>query len=218
MAFLRHHTDRVATRTLAGPFTMSQQAFDAHYDDPEAIATAFAAAVNEEARDFQAASADVIQIDEPWVRNDPQAADRYAVKAIDRALQGITVTTAVHLCFGYAAVVSPDKPSGYEYLSQLAGCVADQISIECAQHNVELSVLDELSSKPIILDVIDLADKQIESAEMVAGRIRAGLEHVAPTRLIPALDCGMKYLARETAFGKLAALAEGAAIVRREFS
>ncbi|MCP5150246.1 MAG: 5-methyltetrahydropteroyltriglutamate--homocysteine methyltransferase [Ectothiorhodospiraceae bacterium] len=216
MAFLRRHTDRLTKITLPGPFTMSQQSVDEHYRDGEAMAMAFAAAVNEEARELQAAGADVIQIDEPWLRNDPRAADRYAIKAINRAFEGITVTTAVHLCFGYAAVVRHEKPAGYAYLAQLASCVAQQISIEAAQPKVDLSVLEQLPTKTIILGVIDLGDPEVESPRTVADRIRAGLEHVDPERLIAAPDCGMKYLPRATAFGKLAALAEGAAIVRRE--
>ena len=216
--FLRRHTDRVAKITLPGPFTMSQQAVDEHYDDPEALAMDFAAAVNDEARDLQRAGAAVIQIDEPWLRNDPEAADRYAVKAINRAFEGITATTAVHLCFGYAAVVRQKKPTGYAYLPQLADCVAQQISIESAQPNVDLSVLESLSEKTIILGVIDLGDPDVEPPEKVADRIRAGLKHVSADRLIPAPDCGMKYLPRGVAYGKLASLADGAAMVRREVS
>jgi 5-methyltetrahydropteroyltriglutamate--homocysteine methyltransferase len=218
MQFLRRNTDRLAKITLPGPFTMSQQALDEHYGDQEALAMDLAAAVNAEARDLQAAGADVIQIDEPWLRNDPDAADRYAVKAINRAFEGITVTTAVHLCFGYAAVVHQKKPSGYAYLPQLADCVAQQISIESAQPRVDLSVLQSLSEKTIILGVIDLGDPQVEPPEKVAERIRAGLEHVAPQRLVPAPDCGMKYLPRAVAFGKLQSLVNGADIVRRELS
>ncbi len=218
MTFLRRNTDRLAKITLPGPFTMSQQASNEYYASSEELAMALADAVNEEARDLQRAGADVIQIDEPWLRNDPEAADRYAIKAINRAFEGITVTTAVHLCFGYAAVVHTKKPSGYAYLPQLADCVAQQISIESAQPNVDLSVLRALSMKTIILGVIDLGDPGIETAAKVAERIRAGLEHVAAERLIPAPDCGMKYLPREVAFGKLKSLAEGAAIVRRELT
>jgi 5-methyltetrahydropteroyltriglutamate--homocysteine methyltransferase len=177
----------------------------------------FAAAVNEEARDLQAAGADVIQFDEPWVRNDPQAAKRYAVKAINRALEGLTVPTVVHVCFGYAAVVS-EKPTGYSFLPELADTAAQQISIEAAQPKLDLGVLKDFSGKKIMLGVIDLGDRTIETAETVAARIRNGLRHVSADRLIPAPDCGMKYLPREVAFGKLRALAEGAGIVRRELS
>jgi 5-methyltetrahydropteroyltriglutamate--homocysteine methyltransferase len=218
LEFLRRHTDRVAKITLPGPFTMSQQALDEHYADPEALAMDFAAAVNDEARDLQRAGAAVIQIDEPWLRNDPDAADRYAVKAINRAFEGITTTTAVHLCFGYAAVVRRKKPTGYAYLPQLANCIAQQISIESAQPNVDLSVLESLSDKTIILGVIDLGDPDVEPPEKVADRIRAGLKHVSADRLILAPDCGMKYLPRGVAYGKLVSLAAGAAMVRRELS
>jgi 5-methyltetrahydropteroyltriglutamate--homocysteine methyltransferase len=216
MEFLRRNTDRAAKITLPGPFTLAQQAQNEAYSDAEDMAMDFAAAVNEEAHELQAAGADVIQLDEPWLRNDPEAAKRYAVKAIDRALAGLTVPTAVHLCFGYAVVVGSDKPSAYSFLPQLADSVACQISIEAAQPKLDLGVLSDLAGKQIILGVIDLGDRAVETAELVAQRLRAALSFVAVDRLIAAPDCGMKYLPRATAFGKLQALADGAAIVRRE--
>jgi 5-methyltetrahydropteroyltriglutamate--homocysteine methyltransferase len=217
MEFLRRNTKQTAKMTLPGPFTMGQQACDEFYRDEEELVMDFAAAVNQEARDLQEAGADVIQLDEPWVRNNPEAAKRYAVKAINRALEGITVPTVVHLCFGYAAVVpGASKPSGYAFLPELADSIAQQISIESAQPKIDLGVLRELKGKTIMLGVLDLADPAVETGERVAERIRAGLPYVAPEKLIPAPDCGMKYLARDVAFGKLKALAEGAAIVRRE--
>ena len=218
LAFLRANTDRQIKITLPGPFTMAQQAHDEHYGDLEAMAMGFADAVNAEVRDLAAAGADVIQLDEPWLRNDPENARRFAVKAINRALEGVTVPTVVHLCFGYAAVVPGQKPTGYSFLVELADSVADQISIECAQPHLDMGMLADLSTKKILLGVIDLGNPAIESAEAVAARIRAGLAHVDAERLIPAPDCGMKYLPRATAFGKLKALAEGAAIVRRELT
>ena len=216
MQFLRRHTDRPAKITLPGPFTMAQQAKNEFYEDMEALAMDLAAAVNEEARDLQAAGADLIQLDEPWLRNDPEGAKRYAVPAINRALEGLTVPTALHLCFGYAAVVRHQKPSGYSFLPQLAATNAQQISIEAAQPRLDLGVLDELAGKTIILGVIDLADPAVETVDQVTGRIRAGLARVAPDRLVLAPDCGMKYLPRETAFGKLRALVEGARAARAQ--
>jgi 5-methyltetrahydropteroyltriglutamate--homocysteine methyltransferase len=217
MEFLRRNTGRKAKITLPGPFTMTQQAKNEFYKDQEELAMDFAAAVNEEARDLQKAGADVIQLDEPWLRNDPDAARRFAIRAIDRALDGITVPTVVHLCFGYAFLVT-NKPTSYFFLSELADSKAQQISIESAQPNVDLGVLKDLSGKKIVLGVINLGDQIVERPEQVAERIRAGLKHVSPDRLIPAPDCGMKYLTREVAFGKLKALADGAAIVRKELS
>jgi len=217
MEFLRRNTERKAKITLPGPFTMTQQVKNEHYKDAEELAMDFAAAVNEEARDLQEAGADIIQLDEPWLRNDPEAAKRFAVKAINRALEGITVPTVVHLCFGYAFLVS-NKPTSYFFLSELADSKAQQISIESAQPKIDLGVLKDLSGKKIMLGVINLGDQIVETAEQVAERIRLGLKHVSPDRLIPAPDCGMKYLSREVAFGKLKALAEGAAIVRKELS
>ena len=219
MEFLRRNTDRAAKITLPGPFTMSQQASDEFYSDDEELAMAMAAAVNAEALALQQAGADVIQLDEPWVRNDPAAAKRYAVKAINRALQGITVPTVVHVCFGYAAVVPGDsKPSGYSFLGELDDSIAEQISIEAAQPRLDLGVLNDLSSKKILLGVIDLGNPEIETVAVIADRIRHGLEYVAAERLIPAPDCGMKYLPRHTAFGKLKAMSDAAALVRQEIS
>ena len=217
MEFLRKNTDRAAKITLPGPFTMSQQAKNEFYKDDEELAMAFAAAVNAEALDLQKAGADVIQLDEPWVRNDPAAAKRYAVKAINRALQGITVPTVVHICFGYAAVVPGDtKPSGYSFLAELSDSTAEQISIEAAQPKLDLGVLSDLSAKKIMLGVIDLGNPEIETAAVIAGRIRHGLKYVSADRLIPAPDCGMKYMPRHVAFGKLKAMSDAAAMVRKE--
>jgi 5-methyltetrahydropteroyltriglutamate--homocysteine methyltransferase len=215
--FLRRNTDRAAKITLPGPFTMSQQAKNEFYEDDEELAMAFADAVNAEALDLQKAGADVIQLDEPWVRNNPDAAKRYAVKAINRALQGITVPTVVHLCFGYAFLVS-NKPTSYFFLSELADSTAQQISIEAAQPKIDLGVLKDLSQKKIMLGVINLGDQVVERPEQVAERIRTGLKFVSADRLVPAPDCGMKYFTRDVAFGKLKALADGAAIVRKELS
>ncbi len=214
--FLRSATTRKVKITLPGPFTMAQQAQNDFYSDPDELVMDFAVALNQEARQLEAAGADVIQLDDPWLRNDPEAAKRIAVQAINRALEGLRVTTAVHLCFGYAAVVNTQKPSGYSFLPQLADSVAQQISIEAAQPKLDLGVLSDLSDKVIILGVIDLADRTVETAEKVAERLRAALPYVSAERLIAAPDCGMKYLPRETAFGKLQAMVAGAAIVRRE--
>jgi 5-methyltetrahydropteroyltriglutamate--homocysteine methyltransferase len=216
MQFLRRHTDRPAKITLPGPFTMAQQARNEYYPDVEALAMAYAEVVNAEARELQAAGADVIQLDEPWLRNDPEGAKRYAVPAINRALAGLTVPTAVHLCFGYAAVVKRPKPTGYAFLPQLADTIAAQISIEAAQPRLDLGVLGDLAGKTVILGVIDLSDPAVETVEQVTDRIRAGLAWLPAERLILAPDCGMKYLPRETAFGKLCALSAAARAVRAE--
>jgi 5-methyltetrahydropteroyltriglutamate--homocysteine methyltransferase len=215
VAFLRANTARKIKITLPGPFTMAQQAQDDYYRDEEALALAFAAAVNEEIRDLKAAGADVIQIDEPWLQARHDRAARYGVKAINRALEGIPGTTVVHLCFGYAAAVK-EKPSGYSFLPQLADTSATQISIEAAQPRLDLGVLRDLAPKQVMVGVIDLGDPRVESAGAVAARIRAALKHAPAARLVAAPDCGMKYLRREVAYGKLKALAAGAALVRRE--
>jgi 5-methyltetrahydropteroyltriglutamate--homocysteine methyltransferase len=216
VTFLRGNTSRKTKITLPGPFTMAQQAQDDYYKDEEALALAFAAAVNEELRDLKAAGADVVQIDEPWLQARPERAARYGVKAINRALEGIPGTTVVHLCFGYAAAVK-DKPTGYSFLPQLEATSARQISIEAAQPRLDLGVLHDLS-KTMMVGVIDLGTNDVETPQEVAGRIRAALKHVPAERLVLAPDCGMKYLKREAAFGKLKALAEGARIVRKELA
>jgi 5-methyltetrahydropteroyltriglutamate--homocysteine methyltransferase len=213
--FLRRNTTRRIRVTLPGPFTLAQQAEDQHYRDDEALAMAFAAAVNDEAKELQAAGADVIQLDEPWLESRVDAATRYAVRAIDRALEGLTATTALHVCFGYAAIVK-DKPNRYAFLAPLADTAAVQLSIEAAQPKLDLGVLEELRGKTIVLGVLHLGSSEIETAQTVADRIRTALPHIDPERLVAAPDCGMKYLEREVAFGKLRALADGARIVRRE--
>jgi 5-methyltetrahydropteroyltriglutamate--homocysteine methyltransferase len=215
--FLLRQTDRATKITLPGPFTLSQQVKNEFYQDEEEMAMDYAVAVNQELRDLKATGVDVVQLDEPWVRTAPDKAARYGVRAINRALEGIAGPTVVHLCFGYAHVVH-NKPSGYAFLSQLADTTAQQISIEAAEPNIDLGVLADLSGKQIMLGVLDLGSADVETAEEVAGRIRRGLRHVDAERLIPAPDCGMKYMPRERAFGKLCALAAGAAIVRRELA
>ena len=213
--FLRRNTDRKIKITLPGPFTMTQQAQNDYYKDEEELALAYAAAVNAELRDLKAAGVDVIQLDEPYLQARSEKAKRYGVKAINRALEGIPGPTAVHLCFGYAHVVH-ERPSGYSFLPELANCTAQQISIETAQSNLDLEVLRSLVDKTVILGVISLGDLTPETPEIVADRIRRALSVLPADRIIPAPDCGMKYVPRAVAFAKLKALAEGAAIVRRE--
>ena len=215
--FLRANTAKRIKITLPGPFTMAQQAQDDYYKDEEALAMAFAAAVNEELRDLLAAGADVVQLDEPWLQARAERAARYGVKAINRALEAIQGTTVVHLCFGYAAAVK-EKPSGYSFLPQLADTTAAQISIEAAQPRLDLGILKELGNKKILLGVIDLGTHEVETPRTVAERIRAGLKYVPADRLLAAPDCGMKYLPRAVAFAKLQSLAQGAALVRSELA
>jgi 5-methyltetrahydropteroyltriglutamate--homocysteine methyltransferase len=214
---LRANTDRAIKATVPGPFTMSKQAQDDYYRDEEAVALAYADAVNAEIKDLFAAGADVVQIDEPWMQQHPDKARQYGLRALDRALDGVRGTVAVHLCFGYAAVVH-DKPSGYSFLPELDACKAQQISIEAAQPKLDLAVLRQLPSKTIILGVIDLADMNVETPQIVAERIRRALAHVPANRVVVAPDCGMKYLPRPVAFAKMKAMAEGAALVRRELA
>ncbi len=212
---LRANTGRPIKATVPGPFTMAKQAQDDFYQDEEAMALDYAAAVNAEIKDLFAAGADIVQIDEPWMQQHPDKARQYGLKALGRALDGVSGTVAVHLCFGYAAVAH-DKPSGYSFLPELEGSQAQQVSIEAAQPRLDLKVLKELPSKTIILGVIDLSDLSIETPQVVAGRIRRAFDYVPPERIVVAPDCGMKYLPREVAFGKMQAMVEGAKIVRAE--
>jgi len=215
LQFLRANTTKPVKMTVPGPFTMSKQAQNEFYASDEAMALDYAAAVNEEIKDLFAAGADIVQIDEPWMQQHPDAARAYGLKTLDRALDGVSGTVAVHLCFGYAALVH-EKPTGYSFLPELEGSKAAQISIEAAQPKLDLAVLEKLPSKNIILGVIDLADPTVETPEAVAARIRAALAYVPAERLVIAPDCGMKYLPRDVAFGKMQAMAAGAALVRAE--
>jgi 5-methyltetrahydropteroyltriglutamate--homocysteine methyltransferase len=194
---------------------MTQQAQNDHYPDERSLALAYAEAVNEELRDLKAAGADVVQIDEPYLQARPEAARDYALDAIDGALVGIEGETVLHTCFGYAHIVK-DRPSGYPFLSELAGCSATHLSLEAAQPGLDPELLRDLSGKTIVLGVLDLGAAEVETPEVVAGRIRRALAVVPPERLVVAPDCGMKYLPRERAFGKLRAMVEGAGIVREE--
>jgi 5-methyltetrahydropteroyltriglutamate--homocysteine methyltransferase len=193
---------------------MSQQAQNDHYPDLASAALAYAAAVNAEIKDLHAAGADLVQIDEPYMQARPEAAKEYGL-ALNAALEGVTGTTAVHICFGYAAIIH-DRPEGYSFLPELAGCAADQISIETAQSGLDLGVLEDLTDKHIILGVIDLSDAEVETAELVASRVRRAFDHVPPDRITIATDCGMKYLPRASAEGKMRAMAGAASILRAQ--
>jgi 5-methyltetrahydropteroyltriglutamate--homocysteine methyltransferase len=213
--FLRANTDRPIKMTVPGPFTMSQQAQNDFYDSEEELALDYAAAVNEEIRDLFAAGADLVQIDEPYMQARPEKARQYGVAALNRALEGIEGPTAVHICFGYAAIIH-ERPSGYSFLPELAGTPVNQVSIETAQSGLDCSVLESLPDKTIILGVLDLSSHEVETPETVAARIRRALPYVAPERLVIAPDCGLKYLPRDVAFAKMQAMVAGAAIVRDE--
>jgi 5-methyltetrahydropteroyltriglutamate--homocysteine methyltransferase len=217
LQFLRALTDRTVKITVPGPFTMSQQAQNDHYASDEELALDYAAAVNEEIVDLFAAGADIVQVDEPYMQARPEKARAYGLKALARAIDGVTGTTAVHICFGYAAIIH-ERPEGYSFLPELAEADVDQISIETAQSNLDTTVLESLPGKTIIVGVLDLSDTTAESPEVVAERIRRALAHVPADRVVVAPDCGMKYLPRDVAFGKMQAMVAGAALVRAELS
>ena len=216
LRFLKRHTTRKTKITVPGPFTMSQQAQNDFYKSPEEAAMDYAVAVNEEIRDLFAAGADVVQIDEPYMQARPDPARQYGLKALNRALEGIKGTTAVHICFGYAAIIHA-RPSGYSFLPELAGSPVQQVSIETAQSNLDTSVLTQLPGKKIMVGCIDLSDLKIETPQQVADRLRRALKHVKPEDVIVAPDCGMKYLPREVADAKMHAMVEGAKILRGEY-
>jgi 5-methyltetrahydropteroyltriglutamate--homocysteine methyltransferase len=218
LEFLRanmSHPVQPVKMTVPGPFTMSQQAQNDHYPDLEAAAMDYAAAVNAEIRDLFAAGADIVQIDEPYMQARPDAARQYGLAALNAALAGVEGTTAVHICFGYAAIIH-ERPSGYSFLPELAGCPVDQISIETGQSGLDLGVLADLADKTIILGVIDLSDHDVEPAALVASRVRRAFEYLPPPQLVIATDCGMKYLPRASAEGKMRSMAEAARLLRAE--
>lgn len=215
--FLRENTSRRIKVTVPGPFTLAHQAQNDYYPDQESLAMDYAACVNQEIKELFNAGADVVQLDEPWLRANPGEARQYAVAAIDKALAGVHGTTALHLCFGYGAMVN-EKPKGYSFLTELEKSAVQQISIEAAQPRLDLAVLKEFSTKTIILGVLDLSQLEIEAPENIAARLREAMKYLPPERLVVAPDCGMKYLPRQIAFRKLRALSLGAAIVRETLS
>jgi 5-methyltetrahydropteroyltriglutamate--homocysteine methyltransferase len=217
LEFLRANTDRMVKMTVPGPFTMTQQAQNDHYASEEELALDYAAAVNAEIADLFTAGADIVQVDEPYMQARPDKARQYGLAALARALDGITGTTALHICFGYAAIIH-ERPEAYSFLPELAGTALDQVSIETAQSQLDVSILDALAGKDVILGVLDLSVHDVETPETVAARIRRALPHVPAERLVVAPDCGMKYLPRDVAFGKLRAMVDGAAIVRNELA
>jgi 5-methyltetrahydropteroyltriglutamate--homocysteine methyltransferase len=213
--FLRANTDRTIKMTVPGPFTMSQQAQNDFYHDEEEMALDYAAAVNAEIKDLFAAGADIVQIDEPYMQARPEKARKFGLKAFNRALEGVTGTTAVHICFGYAAIIHV-RPEGYSFLPEFANAPVKQISIETAQSGLDCAVLEKLPGKDIILGVLDLSDMTVETPETVADRIRRALKYVPAERIVVAPDCGFKYVPRDVAFAKMCAMVDGAGIVRRE--
>jgi 5-methyltetrahydropteroyltriglutamate--homocysteine methyltransferase len=213
--FLRGSTDRRIKITIPGPFTLGRQTQDEHYHDERAMALDFAAAVNDEAKALLAAGADVVQLDEPYLQVNPESARSYGVEVIERALAGVEGATALHMCFGYGQFVK-DKPAAYEFLDELNESSVDQISIEAAQPGLDPALLERIPAKTVVFGIVSADDPAVESVEAVAARIRRALRHIEPERLMPAPDCGMKYLPRASAYGKLCALAEGAAAVRAE--
>jgi len=217
LRFLRRYTSKKTKITVPGPFTMSQQAQNDFYKSPEEAAMDYAVAVNEEIRDLFAAGADVVQIDEPYMQARPEPARQYGLKALNRALEGITGTTAVHICFGYAAIIHA-RPTGYSFLPELAGSPVKQVSIETAQSNLDTAVLAKLPGKKIMVGCIDLSDMTVETPQKVADRLRRALKYVPPQDVIVAPDCGMKYLPREVAEAKMRAMVEGAKLLRAEHS
>jgi 5-methyltetrahydropteroyltriglutamate--homocysteine methyltransferase len=217
LQFLRANTDRKIKITVPGPFTMTQQAQNDFYPREEDLALDYAAAVNEEIKDLFAAGADIVQLDEPYMQARAEKARQYGLATLQRALEGVTGTTALHICFGYAAIIH-ERPSGYSFLPELAESTVQQISIETAQSSLDCSVLQKLPGKTIVLGVLDLSTHEIETPETVAARIRRALPFLSPDRLIVAPDCGLKYLPRNVAFGKMKAMVDGAKLVRSELT
>lgn len=216
LKFLKRHTKRLTKITVPGPFTMLQQAQNDFYESEEEAAQDYAAAVNAEIKDLFAAGADIVQIDEPYMQARPEKARHYGLAALNRALEGVEGTTCVHICFGYAAVIHA-RPSGYSFLPELAGCRCRQVSIETAQSHLDTRVLRDLGDKQVLVGCLDLNDMNVETPQVVADRVRRALEHVKPEQVILAPDCGMKYLPRTVAQGKLVAMVEAAQMLRKDY-
>jgi len=216
LLFLKRHTTRKTKITVPGPFTMSQQAQNDFYKSEEEAAMDYAAAVNAEIKDLFAAGADVVQVDEPYMQARPEKARQYGLKALNRALENVSGVTAVHICFGYAAIIH-QRPSGYSFLPELAGCSCQQVSIETAQSGLDTAVLATLPGKKIMVGCIDLSDMTVETPQKVVERVRRALKHVPKENIILAPDCGMKYLPRDVAYGKMKAMVEGAKLLRAEY-
>src|SRR5688572_13207488 len=157
LLFLKRNTTRQVKMTVPGPFTMSQQAQNDYYKSDEQAAMDYAAAVNEEIRDLFAAGADIVQIDEPYMQARPEKARQFGLKALNAALDGVKGVTAVHICFGYAAIIHA-RPSGYSFLPEFANSPVKQVSIETAQSKLDCAVLETLPGKTILLGVLDLSD------------------------------------------------------------
>ena len=217
LLFLKAHTDRKVKITVPGPFTMLQQAQNDFYSSEEEAAMDYAIALNEEIKDLFANGADVVQIDEPYMQARPEKARQYGINALNRALEGIKGQTAVHICFGYAAVIHA-RPSGYDFLPELAQCSCNQVSIETAQSSLDCKILETLGDKQVMVGCLDLSDMKVEPAELVAMRIRRALKHIKPEQVILAPDCGMKYLPRDVAHGKLKSMVQAAQMLRKEYA
>ena len=217
LLFLKANTSKKTKITVPGPFTMAQQAQNDFYKSEEEAALDYAAAVNEEIRDLFAAGADIVQIDEPYMQARPEKARQFGLRALNRALDNIVGVTAVHICFGYAAIIH-QRPSGYSFLPEFAGCSCHQVSIETAQSGLDCSILGSLSKKKIMVGCIDLSDMKVETPQQVVARLKRALEHMKPENVIVAPDCGMKYLPRDVAFGKMRAMVEGAKLLRAEYA
>ena len=216
LRFLKEHTARKTKMTVPGPFTLSQQAQNDYYPSPAEAAMDYAAAVNEEIRDLFAAGADIVQVDEPYMQARPDKAREYGLAALNKALDGIGGETAVHICFGYAAIIH-ERPSGYPFLPELAASPVREVSIETAQSNLDCAVLEKLAGKKILVGCIDLSERSVETPEQVAARVRRALRYVRPEDVIVAPDCGMKYLPRDVAFAKMCAMVAGARLLRSEY-
>jgi len=217
LQFLKRHTKRMVKMTVPGPFTMTQQAQNDFYEREEDAAMDYAAAVNDEIKDLFAAGADIVQLDEPYMQARPEKAREYGLDALNRALEGINGTTAVHICFGYAAIIH-QRPSGYSFLGELKGCRCDQVSVETAQPDLDCSVLKDLEDKKVMVGCLDLSDTKIESPDVIVRRIKKALAYLAPENVVLAPDCGMKYLPRDAAEGKLRSMVEAAGILREEYA
>ncbi|GAA4223079.1 methionine synthase [Sphingomonas endophytica] len=224
--FLRAQTDQPIKWTLPGPMTMIDTLYDDHYRSREKLAWEFACLLNEEARELEAAGVDIIQFDEPAFNVFFDEANDWGIKTLERAAEGLTAETAVHICYGYGIKANTDwkKTLGSEWrqyeqtFPNLQVSTIDIISLECQNSRVPMELIELVRGKKVMVGAIDVATDAVETPEQVADTLRKALAFVDADKLLPATNCGMAPLARDVARGKLHALAAGAALVRAELT
>ncbi len=224
--FARAHTKHGLKFTLPGPMTICDTIADAHYGKRADMAMAFAELLNQEARELEAEGVDLIQFDEPAFNVFMDDVKEWGIAALHKAIEGLKCQTAVHICYGYGIKANLDWKESLggewrqyeEIFPALNESRLDQVSLECANSKVPLSLIGLLSNKTVMVGAIDVASETVETPEQVAATIRAAMAFVDAERISPCTNCGMAPLPRNVAAGKLQALGAGAAIMRKELA